>query len=97
MLPFDQQRKFMSILVKNEHGEYIMFSKGADQEMLKRIAASSAQRAKIKEKTDRFATMSMRTMMFAMRRLDSSLVEQFMEFERERENLQIKEKDRMWP
>ena len=41
LLPFDQARKFMSILVRNEvTGEYIMFSKGADSEMLKRTTSN---------------------------------------------------------
>lgn len=35
--PFDSDRKRMSILVKDEDGLYILFTKGADSVMLNRI------------------------------------------------------------
>jgi magnesium-transporting ATPase (P-type) len=35
--PFDSDRKRMSILVKDEDGAYILYTKGADMVMLDRI------------------------------------------------------------
>lgn len=35
--PFDSDRKRMSIMVKDEFGNHILFSKGADNVMLGRI------------------------------------------------------------
>ena len=40
LLPFDSERKIMSVVVKSDSGEHILFSKGADSSMLKLITAT---------------------------------------------------------
>ena len=47
LLPFDSQRKLMSIIIKDPQGQYIMFSKGADSTMLDVIKATNAQKQEI--------------------------------------------------
>ena len=37
LLPFDPIRKIMSVVVMTDDGEYILFAKGADEPMLKRM------------------------------------------------------------
>ena len=40
LLPFDPIRKIMSVVVKTLEGEHILFTKGADSHMVKRLSAS---------------------------------------------------------
>ena len=37
IFPFDSTRKMMSVIVKNEYQEYVIFSKGADTAMYERL------------------------------------------------------------
>lgn len=74
LLPFDSDRKIMSIVVKNEQGETILFAKGADEAMISRLQAMNARKlAKIQDKVKAFAENSFRTLVMGMRKFDKKL------------------------
>lgn len=71
LLPFDPIRKIMSVIVMTDDGEWLLFAKGADSMMLKRITGLTDQKLeKIQSKVNSFAAKSLRTMVMAMRKLD---------------------------
>ena len=77
-LPFDSDRKMMSVVVRNtDTGETILFSKGADQSILDRCSITQELKKKVYEKADKFGTQSLRTMVVAMRKFDNELVKAF--------------------
>ena len=75
LLPFDHVRKIMSIVVETPDGRVILFSKGADQEMLSRCTMSDERKKKIRVRIDKMANKSLRVLVLAMRVLDQNEVE----------------------
>ena len=71
----------MSIVVMTDEGDYILFAKGADSSMLKRMKGVSPKKLqKIQEKINSFAEESYRAMVMGMRILDDQLIIDFHKF-----------------
>ena len=84
LLPFDSQRKLMSIIIKDPQGQYIMFSKGADSTMLDVIKATNAQKQEIQNKIDSYAEKyGYRTMVLAMRKFDGEMLRKYKTWQKE--------------
>ena len=77
LMPFDSERKIMSVIVKTESGDCFLFCKGADSAMLDRISAPIKQKQKIQEMANKFSSQSYRTMIMGMRKFDKNLIEHF--------------------
>ena len=72
----------MSIVVMTVEGDYILFAKGADSSMLKRMTGVSPQKLqKIQNKINSFAEGRYRTMVMGMRILDDQLIRDFHKFQ----------------
>ena len=77
LFPFDPVRKMMSIIVETHTGNVILFSKGADTNMLKRCRLENNRREKLQARADTMAEKSYRTMVLAMRPFTPELVAEF--------------------
>lgn len=65
----------MSIVVESAEGIVSLFSKGSDESMLQRCDLSPVRREKIKNRIDKMASRSYRTMVMAMRTLNQAEVD----------------------
>ena len=75
IFPFDAVRKIMSVVVKSEEGEYIIFTKGADTSMINRMNSTLVQKQKIQKRADKMALNNgCRTMVMAMRHCDNNMI-----------------------
>ena len=62
---FTSDRKRMSIILKSESGEIIMFAKGADSVMIPRMSSGSkSELCHVEAHLDRFASVGLRTLLF---------------------------------
>lgn len=84
LLPFDSERKLMSVVVRSPQGETILFCKGSDHSVLARCKMTSQRRKSIQEVADRFGQQSLRTMVIAMRVLDPETEDAFEQFVHEK-------------
>ncbi|MEN8200220.1 MAG: cation-translocating P-type ATPase [Thermodesulfobacteriota bacterium] len=81
-IPFDSERKMMSVLHREEKGKLLMFSKGAPGHLLERCTSyfldgktlplDQEVRAEIEARNDYYAGQAMRVLGFAWKRLASS-------------------------
>ena len=75
IFPFDAVRKIMSVVVKSEQGDYIIFTKGADTSMINRLNSTPNQKQKIQKRADKMALNNgCRTMVMAMRYCDNEMM-----------------------
>ena len=73
----------MSIILKSESGEIIMFAKGADSVMIPRMSSNSKNDlCHVEAHLDRFAGVGLRTLLFGKRELTS---QEYQIFKREYE------------
>ena len=65
----------MSVVVKSEEGEYIIFTKGADTSMINRLYSTLSHKQKIQKRADKMALNNgCRTMLMAMRYCDNRMI-----------------------
>ena len=81
-LPFDSQRKMMSVIVRSKGGELLMFTKGAPDILLQRCAfvekngaaapLTQSERQRILQRNDEMAQDAMRVLALCWRRVSGS-------------------------
>lgn len=79
-LPFDSDRKLMSVICQNEKGEYYLFTKGAPDKIISRSnqemtqkglnLMTAASRERLLNINDQMASRALRVLAFAYRRLE---------------------------
>jgi phospholipid-transporting ATPase len=75
-IPFDSDRKRMSVIVKPKNGgddEYYVYSKGADAKMMDIMVLTPAVKQKINQHLDIFAKMGLRTLVMAKKPISKEL------------------------
>lgn len=89
VLPFDSNRKCMSILLRNPHtGEIVLYSKGADTTMLPALSPddeNTVASASIRQYLQSYARQGLRTLVMAKRTLTSQEYELWREKHNEAE------------
>ncbi|KAK8465883.1 hypothetical protein PHAVU_009G201600 [Phaseolus vulgaris] len=71
MLEFSSTRKRMSVIVRDEEGKLLLFSKGADSVMFERLGSNGREfEEKTKQHIDEYAEAGLRTLILAYRELD---------------------------
>ncbi|KAF3431702.1 hypothetical protein FNV43_RR26434 [Rhamnella rubrinervis] len=79
VLEFNSSRKRMSVIVRNEEGKIILFSKGADSVMFERLAENGRGfEAATQEHVNEYADAGLRTLIIAYRELGE---EEYREFD----------------
>ncbi|VDK66911.1 unnamed protein product [Cylicostephanus goldi] len=72
VLEFDSNRKRMSVVVREPHGKYKLYIKGADQKIFERLrSASSKELKRTAGHLQQFAIGGYRTLCFAIRDIDN--------------------------
>ncbi|TKY73249.1 putative phospholipid-transporting ATPase 9 [Spatholobus suberectus] len=88
ILEFSSARKRMSVIVRDEEGKLILFSKGADSVMFERLARNGREfEEKTKQHIDEYADAGLRTLILAYRELDEEEYNLFNEEFMEAKNL----------
>ncbi|XP_042413371.1 putative phospholipid-transporting ATPase 9 [Zingiber officinale] len=78
ILEFSSSRKRMSVIVRDEEGKLLLFSKGADSVMFERLAKDGREfEQSTREQINEYADAGLRTLVLAYRELDE---EEYMEF-----------------
>ncbi|KAJ0989094.1 hypothetical protein J5N97_007450 [Dioscorea zingiberensis] len=78
ILEFNSSRKRMSVIVRNEKGELLLLSKGADSVMFERLAENGREfEEKTREHVNEYADAGLRTLILAYRQLDEAEYETF--------------------
>ncbi|KAM0944271.1 putative P-type phospholipid transporter [Dioscorea sansibarensis] len=78
ILEFNSSRKRKSVIVRNEEGELLLLSKGADSVMFERLAENGREfEEKTREHTNNYADEGLRTLILAYRKLDEAEYETF--------------------
>ncbi|XP_014209403.1 probable phospholipid-transporting ATPase VA isoform X2 [Copidosoma floridanum] len=89
VLPFDSNRKCMSIVVRQPHtGEIVLYSKGADSTILGSLSPTeedSPMTARVKQQVAAYAKQGLRTLMMARRSLAAQDFKRWMELHAELE------------
>lgn len=80
-LPFDSERKMMSVVLKNQAGRHLLFSKGAPDVLLmkcthlleqgRKVPLTDAKRKQILSQNEELASMALRNLAFAYRDLEA--------------------------
>ncbi|XP_020226579.1 putative phospholipid-transporting ATPase 9 [Cajanus cajan] len=71
ILEFSSTRKRMSVIIRDEEGKLLLFSKGADSVMFERLARDGREFIeKTKQHIDEYADAGLRTLILAYRELD---------------------------
>eukprot|EP00340_Litonotus_pictus_P005602 CAMPEP_0170515458 /NCGR_PEP_ID=MMETSP0209-20121228/1890_1 /TAXON_ID=665100 ORGANISM="Litonotus pictus, Strain P1" /NCGR_SAMPLE_ID=MMETSP0209 /ASSEMBLY_ACC=CAM_ASM_000301 /LENGTH=599 /DNA_ID=CAMNT_0010799959 /DNA_START=408 /DNA_END=2204 /DNA_ORIENTATION=+ len=79
-IPFDSDRKRMSVIVKNvQSGDYYVFTKGADNIMLPRCEQSEESQEFCDNILYDFSCEGLRTLVMAMKKIDSTKTEEWVE------------------
>ena len=78
-VPFDSTRKRMSMVVKDQLGEYTLMTKGADSIMLGLLKPGNMEGLWANENLGVFAREGLRTLVVAQRQLDREEVENWLE------------------
>ncbi|KAF8399256.1 hypothetical protein HHK36_015121 [Tetracentron sinense] len=96
ILEFNSSRKRMSVIVRNEEGKLLMFCKGADSVMFKRLAKNGRE---FEEQTgdhmNEYADAGLRTLVLAYRELDEEEYRKFNEEFTEAKNAVSADRDEM--
>ncbi|KAH1126919.1 hypothetical protein GLYMA_06G208900v4 [Glycine max] len=88
ILEFSSTRKRMSVIVRDEEGKLLLFSKGADSVMFERLARNGREfEEKTKQHIDEYADAGLRTLILAYRELDEEEYNLFNEEFMEAKNL----------
>ncbi|KAK5986382.1 Phospholipid-transporting ATPase [Trichostrongylus colubriformis] len=75
VLEFDSERKRMSVIVKDPHGKYKLYIKGADQKIFERLKSVSQKELKrTAGHLQQFALGGLRTLCFAVRTIEASTI-----------------------
>ncbi|KAJ8772202.1 hypothetical protein K2173_027379 [Erythroxylum novogranatense] len=81
VIEFSSSRKRMSVVVRDEEGKLLLFCKGADSVMFKRLAKDGTEfEEQTREHISEYADAGLRTLVLACRELDE---EEFNEFNKE--------------
>ena len=87
-LPFDSTRKRMSLVVNKEGtNEYLLLTKGADSEMLKKMNLNEHYTKTVNNHLNKFAEESYRTLVLGKRSLSIELVNKYIEINNDHERL----------
>ena len=77
VFPFDSKRKMMSVVCKTYQGEYILFTKGSDNNVLPRCNIDELELQNAYARSKQFASEGLRTIVFAYRRFDRETYKRF--------------------
>ncbi|XP_077253699.1 putative phospholipid-transporting ATPase 9 [Tasmannia lanceolata] len=81
ILEFSSSRRRMSVIVRNQEGQLLLVSKGADSVMFERLAENGREfENQTKDHLNEYADAGLRTLVLAYRELDE---EEYKEFEKE--------------
>ncbi|KAL2340610.1 hypothetical protein Fmac_008550 [Flemingia macrophylla] len=96
ILEFSSTRKRMSVIVRDEEGKLLLFSKGADSVMFERLARNGTEFIeKTKQHVDEYADAGLRTLILAYCELDEEEYNQFNKEFMEAKNLVSADRDQI--